>query len=236
MCGVGGGVSRRVIIWINRLQTAQEYEAQYNAVRGTEYSQFHGYAYDAIWTAAATVKSVVHKLHEHNKLVSSGGAGNSDLTFGRSSSQPQTKQHLTIHDFIYRNAKWEELFLESLRNVNFNGVTVHPSTLGFRFQLMTDDRYSINFIFRAASSSRTTNVVVGSQWNKLSALTKYPLPNTKTPVSRLLSNRKKKIYVAFIVNLLTVFFFKATRCSWMNRPSLGCRRINCRLATVPFRS
>ena len=110
------------------MQTAQEYEAQYNLEKGKEYSQFHGYAYDAIWTAASTIKSVIHKLHERNKNVSAGGSSDL-LTSGRSSKQQATKQHLTIHDFIYRNAGWEKIFLDSLRNVNFNGVTVKHSAL-----------------------------------------------------------------------------------------------------------
>lgn len=31
---------------------------------------------------------------------------------------------MSIHNFIYRDANWEKLFLDALRNVNINGVTV----------------------------------------------------------------------------------------------------------------
>ena len=49
-------------------------------------------------------------------------------------------------------------------------------------------KWSINLIFRAASSLKTTNVVVGSRWNKLSALTKYLSPSTRTPVSNIIAH------------------------------------------------
>ncbi|EFX81964.1 gamma-aminobutyric acid B receptor, partial [Daphnia pulex] len=75
--------------------TAEEYEKQYNKERGDSYSQFHGYAYDAVWTAAQTAAS-------------SG-----------SSRQP----HLSLRNFTYRDPFWEKLLLDALRSVDFNGVT-----------------------------------------------------------------------------------------------------------------
>jgi len=112
-------------------QTAQEYEAQYDVARGDTYSQFHGYAYDAIWTVAATIKSVVHKLHERNKLLSGNSGRSSSIQqrpatggTGSSGSPRSSQQHWTLNDFIYRDAGWEKLFLDALRSVNINGVTV----------------------------------------------------------------------------------------------------------------
>lgn len=112
-------------------QTAQEYEAQYDFARGDTYSQFHGYAYDAIWTVAATIKSVVHKLHERNKLLSGNSGRSSSIQqrpatggTGSSSSTRSSQQHWTLNDFIYRDPGWEKLFLDALRSVNINGVTV----------------------------------------------------------------------------------------------------------------
>ena len=106
-------------------QTAEQYEKQYNEERGDSYSQFHGYAYDSVWTAAATIKNVIHKLHEKNKIASSSGSST-----GRSSSsssqhgKKDRQQHWSIHNFIYRDSGWEKLLLDSLRSVNFLGVTV----------------------------------------------------------------------------------------------------------------
>lgn len=104
---------------VKKLQTAEEYEKQYNEERGDSYSQFHGYAYDAVWTAAATIKNVIHKLHEKNKAASRGSSAASSKN-----KEQQRPQHWSIHNFIYRDPGWENLFLDALRNVNITGVTV----------------------------------------------------------------------------------------------------------------
>jgi len=102
-------------------QTAQEYEAQYNRERNGQYSKFHGYAYDTIWAAAVTIKNVIHKLHERNRMGDRNLAGMSPPP----SHQHGTKKRWSVHDFAYRDAGWEKLFFEAVRNVNFSGVTVN---------------------------------------------------------------------------------------------------------------
>ena len=91
---------------------------QYNQERQNQYSQYHGYAYDAIWAAAVTIKHVIHKLHERNKNTIDGVPSS---PLGHSHNG---KKHLNIADFIYRDAAWEKLFLDSLASLNFSGVTV----------------------------------------------------------------------------------------------------------------
>ncbi|XP_024869295.1 gamma-aminobutyric acid type B receptor subunit 2-like, partial [Temnothorax curvispinosus] len=78
--------------------TPDQYEEEYNSRRGGEYSRFHGYTYDGIWTVALAVKHVARRIrHIH--------------------------RNQTISDFRYRDALWERLFLEALRNTSFDGVT-----------------------------------------------------------------------------------------------------------------
>lgn len=98
-------------------QTAEEYEKQYNKERGDSYSQFHGYAYDAVWTAAQTVKTVIHKLHERNRMAKAAAASSS------SPRQRQQLRHWSLRNFTYRDPGWEKLLLDALRSVDFNGVT-----------------------------------------------------------------------------------------------------------------
>lgn len=38
--------------------------------------------------------------------------------------QHGTKKRWSVHDFTYRDAGWEKLFFDAVRNVNFSGVTV----------------------------------------------------------------------------------------------------------------
>lgn len=97
--------------------TAEEYEKQYNKERGDSYSQFHGYAYDAVWTAAQTVKTVIHKLHERNRMAKAAAASSS------SPRQRQQLRHWSLRNFTYRDPGWEKLLLDALRSVDFNGVT-----------------------------------------------------------------------------------------------------------------
>lgn len=76
------------------LQTADEYLVEYDRLRGTEYSRFHGYTYDGIWAAALAIQYVAEK-----------------------------REDLLTH-FDYRVKDWENIFLEALRNTSFEGVTV----------------------------------------------------------------------------------------------------------------
>ncbi|XP_030376042.1 gamma-aminobutyric acid type B receptor subunit 2 isoform X2 [Scaptodrosophila lebanonensis] len=73
--------------------TADEYLAEYDRLRGTEYSRFHGYTYDGIWAAALAIQYVAQK-----------------------------REDLLTH-FDYRVKDWESVFLEALRNTSFEGVT-----------------------------------------------------------------------------------------------------------------
>lgn len=80
-------------------QTPDQYQVEYDSRRGNEYSRFHGYTYDGIWTVALAVKHVARRIRRfhHNQ---------------------------TISDFRYRDVLWEQLFLDALRNTSFDGVTV----------------------------------------------------------------------------------------------------------------
>ncbi|XP_022693376.1 gamma-aminobutyric acid type B receptor subunit 2-like [Varroa jacobsoni] len=81
--------------------TPSEYEAQYNKLRNKEYSRFHGYAYDGIWTLALAVHNVINKL--------------------RAQETPGSSTKVT--DFQYRNNTWGRLFREALNETDFTGVT-----------------------------------------------------------------------------------------------------------------
>ncbi|KAI1289285.1 Gamma-aminobutyric acid type B receptor subunit 2 [Halotydeus destructor] len=78
--------------------TAYEYEAAYNGQRKEEYSKYHGYAYDGVWTIAYAIHSVNSKLR----------AQNSPLSF---------------KDFKYRDPLWAQFFREALSETSFTGVT-----------------------------------------------------------------------------------------------------------------
>ena len=86
--------------------TAYEYEAAYNRLRKKEYSKYHGYAYDGVWTIAYAIHLVSVKLR----------AQNSDLTF---------------KDFEYKNPFWAELLKQALNETSFVGVTVSVTHLHF---------------------------------------------------------------------------------------------------------
>ncbi|XP_028968581.1 gamma-aminobutyric acid type B receptor subunit 2-like [Galendromus occidentalis] len=81
--------------------TPSEYEAQYNKLRYKEYSRFHGYAYDGIWTLALAVHNVINKLR----------------------AQETPKSFTKVTDFQYRNSTWGKLFREALNETDFIGVT-----------------------------------------------------------------------------------------------------------------
>lgn len=85
-------------------QTSKEYQQEYDMRRGSEYSRFHGYTYDGVWTAALAIQEVARKVHQ--------------------SSHDKGTLNRTIADFQYRDHEWEDLFLEALRDTSFEGVTV----------------------------------------------------------------------------------------------------------------
>ncbi|XP_076625041.1 gamma-aminobutyric acid type B receptor subunit 2 [Colletes latitarsis] len=78
--------------------TPDQYRVEYDSRRGTEYSRFHGYTYDGIWAVALAIQHVARRIRHY-------------------------RRNQTISDFRYRDALWEKLFLEALRNTSFEGVT-----------------------------------------------------------------------------------------------------------------
>jgi len=86
------------------LQTSKEYPQEYDMRRGSEYSRFHGYTYDGVWTAALAIQEVARKVHQ--------------------SSHDKGILNRTIADFQYRDKEWEDLFLDALTKTSFEGVTV----------------------------------------------------------------------------------------------------------------
>ncbi|XP_050425730.1 gamma-aminobutyric acid type B receptor subunit 2 [Adelges cooleyi] len=83
--------------------TSKEYQQEYDMRRGAEYSRFHGYTYDGVWTAALAIQEVARKVHQ--------------------SSHDKGTLNRTIADFQYRDREWEDLFLDALRDTSFEGVT-----------------------------------------------------------------------------------------------------------------
>ncbi|KAK8747898.1 hypothetical protein OTU49_016218, partial [Cherax quadricarinatus] len=81
-----------------------EYEREYNELRRSEYSRFHGYTYDGVWAMALAIQAVGHKLHRINH---------------------HNKTNKTVQDFSYRDPEWEDLFTKALSEVKFEGVTGH---------------------------------------------------------------------------------------------------------------
>ncbi|XP_021203983.1 gamma-aminobutyric acid type B receptor subunit 2 isoform X1 [Bombyx mori] len=78
--------------------TAKDYQVEYDRRRGMEYSRFHGYTYDGIWAMALAIQTVAQRVKLRNK-------------------------EKTVQDFRYRDKEWEQLFLDALSNVTFEGVT-----------------------------------------------------------------------------------------------------------------
>ncbi|CAK1546598.1 unnamed protein product [Leptosia nina] len=78
--------------------TAKDYQVEYDRRRGVEYSRFHGYTYDGIWAMALAIQTVAHRVKIKYK-------------------------EKTVQDFKYRDKEWEQLFLDALTNVTFEGVT-----------------------------------------------------------------------------------------------------------------
>ncbi|CAG5023102.1 unnamed protein product [Parnassius apollo] len=78
--------------------TAKDYQVEYDRRRGIEYSRFHGYTYDGIWAMALAIQTVAQRVKLKYK-------------------------ERTVQDFRYRDKEWEQLFLDALSNVTFEGVT-----------------------------------------------------------------------------------------------------------------
>ncbi|CAG9796235.1 unnamed protein product [Diatraea saccharalis] len=78
--------------------TAKDYQVEYDRRRGSEYSRFHGYTYDGIWAMALAIQTVAQRVKLKYK-------------------------EKTVQDFRYRDKEWEQLFLDALSNVTFEGVT-----------------------------------------------------------------------------------------------------------------
>ncbi|KAL0859671.1 hypothetical protein ABMA27_010790 [Loxostege sticticalis] len=78
--------------------TAKDYQVEYDRRRGVEYSRFHGYTYDGIWAMALAIQTVAQRVKLKYK-------------------------EKTVQDFRYRDKEWEQLFLDALSNVTFEGVT-----------------------------------------------------------------------------------------------------------------
>ncbi|CAH2098992.1 unnamed protein product [Euphydryas editha] len=78
--------------------TAKDYQVEYDRRRGNEYSRFHGYTYDGIWAMALAIQTVAKRVKLKYK-------------------------ERTVLDFRYRDKEWEQLFLDALSNVTFEGVT-----------------------------------------------------------------------------------------------------------------
>ncbi|CAH2060405.1 unnamed protein product, partial [Iphiclides podalirius] len=78
--------------------TAKDYQVEYDRRRGLEYSRFHGYTYDGIWAMALAIQTVAQRVKLKHK-------------------------EKTVQDFRYRDKEWEQLFLDALSNVTFEGVT-----------------------------------------------------------------------------------------------------------------
>lgn len=93
-----------IILLLFISQTSKEYQQEYDMRRRSEYSRFHGYTYDGVWTAALAIQEVARKVHQ--------------------SSHDKGTLNRTIADFQYRDQEWEDLFLKALRDTSFEGVTV----------------------------------------------------------------------------------------------------------------
>ncbi|XP_052753586.1 LOW QUALITY PROTEIN: gamma-aminobutyric acid type B receptor subunit 2 [Galleria mellonella] len=78
--------------------SAKDYQVEYDRRRGIEYSRFHGYTYDGIWAMALAIQTVAQRVKLRYK-------------------------EKTVQDFKYRDKEWEQLFLDALSNVTFEGVT-----------------------------------------------------------------------------------------------------------------
>lgn len=88
------------------LQTPEEYKKEYDRRRNNDFSRFHGYTYDGIWAAALAIQTAAHRIKS-------------------------VRSNQTIVDFRYRDALWETLFIDALKNTSFEGVTVSTKKHSF---------------------------------------------------------------------------------------------------------
>jgi len=109
------------------LQTSKEYQQEYDMRRGSEYSRFHGYTYDGVWTAALAIQEVARKVHQ--------------------SSHDKGILNRTIADFQYRDKEWEDLFLEALTKTSFEGVTVINYIIMHNILLLCILRTAVHVVF-----------------------------------------------------------------------------------------
>lgn len=79
---------------------------KYNYLRKEDYSKFHGYAYDGLWSIALAIRNAQKKL----KTVYT---------------------NTTLMEFEYRDPFWSKLFRDALGNTSFVGVTVSVFCVNF---------------------------------------------------------------------------------------------------------
>ncbi|KAH9637810.1 hypothetical protein HF086_017588 [Spodoptera exigua] len=114
--------------------TAKDYQVEYDRRRGLEYSRFHGYTYDGIWAMALAIQTVAQRVRSKYK-------------------------EKTVQDFKYRDKEWEQLFLDALSNVTFEGVTVSiPLTGPVRFY---DNERKASILLKQFQGEGTGEVKVG---------------------------------------------------------------------------
>ncbi|XP_053206531.1 gamma-aminobutyric acid type B receptor subunit 2-like isoform X2 [Panonychus citri] len=100
--------------------TASQYEKEYDLKRDQEFSKFHGYAYDGMWTIAFALENVISKLSDEN------------FQNSKEPDKPLNKNRkLKIEDFDYKNrngtVQWADIFRSALNETFFIGVTGNVS-------------------------------------------------------------------------------------------------------------
>jgi len=135
-------------------QTSKEYQQEYDMRRGSEYSRFHGYTYDGVWTAALAIQEVARKVHQ--------------------SSHDKGILNRTIADFQYRDKEWEDLFLEALTKTSFEGVTVINYIMHNIIYIVCLLLYMINFKYliyiRVQWDFTTTKEKPAYYWNSFKVI------------------------------------------------------------------
>jgi hypothetical protein len=72
---------------------------KYDYLRKEDYSKFHGYAYDGLWSIALAIGQVNRRIQKEYRNV-------------------------TLDNFQYRDPFWGRMFREALNQTSFVGVTV----------------------------------------------------------------------------------------------------------------
>ncbi|GAB6023912.1 Metabotropic GABA-B receptor subtype 2, isoform C [Chamberlinius hualienensis] len=113
--------------------TASAYLDDYNRNRGSEYSRFHGYAYDGMWTMALAIRNVLRRLPNINlrqfmeemdqPQPSKLRSRNSRTKDGTARNRRSNGSDLELFNFRYRDRVWGRIFLEALNETDFEGVT-----------------------------------------------------------------------------------------------------------------